>query len=58
MNSGTIRDEPEYEPPAGDYPGVHISRVIPKTIVAPWFPICIPFLTVVLLNKVDNFTIH
>ncbi|KAL5509626.1 hypothetical protein EMCRGX_G005026 [Ephydatia muelleri] len=34
-NSGTIRDGPEYEPPAGDYPGVYISSVIPKTIVAP-----------------------
>ena len=35
MNSGTIRDGPEYEPPAVDYPGVHISRVIPLIIVAP-----------------------
>ncbi|KAL5509584.1 hypothetical protein EMCRGX_G004978 [Ephydatia muelleri] len=33
-NSGTIRDGPEYEPPAACYPGVHISRVIPKTFVA------------------------
>eukprot|EP00731_Ephydatia_muelleri_P034262 Em0053g8a len=33
-NSGTIRDGPEYEPPAAGYPGVHISRVIPKTFVA------------------------
>ena len=28
-NSGSIRDRPEYEPPAGDYPGVHISSVLP-----------------------------
>eukprot|EP00731_Ephydatia_muelleri_P028758 Em0020g402a len=28
-NSGTIRDEPEYEPPTRDYPGVHISSVLP-----------------------------
>eukprot|EP00731_Ephydatia_muelleri_P012202 Em0006g1096a len=33
-------------------------RVNPKKIVPPWFQICMPFLTVVLLNEIDNFTIH
>ena len=28
-NSGSICDRPVYEPPAGDYPGVHISSVLP-----------------------------
>ena len=32
--------------------------VNPKTIVPRWFQICMPFLTVVLLNEIDNFTIH
>ena len=32
--------------------------VNPKTIVPPWFQICLPFFTVVLLNEIDNFTIH
>ena len=32
--------------------------VNPKTIVPPWFQICMPFFTVVLLNEMDNFTIH
>ena len=34
------------------------AQVNPKTIVPPWFQICMPFLTVVLLNEIDNFTIH